>query len=247
MWRVLLRIAQLLTLVACRLRVTGDVPDPLRETPLILAMNHIGVFDPVAVASACRRQRLAPRFMAAGGLFRAPIVGAILRASGLIRVDRTSPTVASTLDTARTILVGGDPVATYPEGRIGLDPGMWPERGKTGVARLALATGATVIPVAQWGAHEVMVWNGWTQMALRLARSVITRPIVRVHFGAPVDLSDLAPDTPGAAIIATNRVIDALTTHVASLRVDEPRLPAYIDPTRPLTTARRLRPPPPAD
>ena len=50
-------------------------------------------------------------------------------------------------------------VLVYPEGRIGLDPGMWPERGKTGTARLALASGAPVVPVAQWGAHEVLPYG----------------------------------------------------------------------------------------
>ena len=50
-------------------------------------------------------------------------------------------------------------VLAYPEGRITLDPGMWPERGKTGLARLAVASGAPVVPVAQWGAHTVLPWG----------------------------------------------------------------------------------------
>lgn len=235
--------ARILAPLVCRLTVTGQVPAAPRRHPLILAINHIGVFDPIAIAAACHRQHLAPRFMAAGGLFRTPLIGHVLRAAGMIRVDRASPTVASTLNAARAVLEAGAPVAAYPEGRIGLDPGLWPERGKTGLARLALATGATVIPVAQWGAHEVMAWHGWTAMACRLARAVVTRPAVRIHFGEPVCLADLTPDTPGAAAQATDRIMDALTAALRPLRADEPRLPRYVDPTRPLTTARRRRPP----
>ena len=58
-----------------RLRVTGDVPEHLRNGPLILAANHISPFDPVVLAAACRVRRLAPRIMATGGIFRAPVVG----------------------------------------------------------------------------------------------------------------------------------------------------------------------------
>ena len=79
----------------------------------------------------------------------------------------------------------------YPEGRVGLDPAMWPERPKTGLARLALATGAPVVPVATWGAHEVIAYHGRGAMIRTLLSSIWRRPTVRVHFGAPVDLSDL--------------------------------------------------------
>lgn len=241
-WRALCLTARLLSTVACDLKVTGSVPAELRGRPVILAANHIGVFDPVVVMAACRSQGLAPRFMAAGGLFRVPGLGLVLRSAGLIRVDRRSPTVAHALGAARAALTEGCAVAAYPEGRISLDPGIWPERGKTGLARLALSCGVPVIPVSQWGAHEVMVWHGWAAMLARLARSVVTRPVVRVHFGPAVDLSDLSEVTPSAAKQATDRIMDALVTGLVPLRAHEPRLPRYVDPTRPLTTGRRHRP-----
>lgn len=244
-WRLLLVAARVATALVCRLRVTGDVPQRLRGGPLILAVNHIGVFDPVAVAAACRIRRLAPRMMATGGLFRAPVVGPVLRAAGLIRVDRRTPAVADALRAAGRALEAGSVVAAYPEGRIGLDPGLWPERGKTGLARLALAGGVPVVPVAQWGAHEVMAYHGWPAMLARLCRAVLRRPVVRVHFGPVVDLSGIAAQAPGAAVHATERIIDAVTVQLAALRRDEPRLPRHTDPTRPLSTARRHRPAPP--
>jgi 1-acyl-sn-glycerol-3-phosphate acyltransferase len=132
-------------------------------------------------------------------------------------------------------------VLGYPEGRITLDPGMWPERGKTGLARIALGTGAPVVAVAQWGAHEVAAWGGVGPTVRALARALFRRPVVRVHFGAVVDLSGIDPAVPGAAQRATDRIIDAITAELRPLRADEPRLPRYIDPVRPLTLQRRHR------
>ncbi|HLL68745.1 MAG TPA: lysophospholipid acyltransferase family protein [Micromonosporaceae bacterium] len=241
LWRVLLVAARVAAGAVCRLRVTGNVAPTLRRGPVILAVNHVGVFDPVALAAACRSIGVAPRLMATAGLFRAPVVGSVLRASGHIRVDRQEATAGNALDAAAQALAERSVVAAYPEGRITLDPGLWPERGKTGVARLALRTGVPVIPVAQWGAHEVMAWHGWGAMALTLLRSVLRRPVVRVHFAAPLDLSGFDPDTPGAAQRVTERVMLALTEELAPLRRDEPGLPRYVDPTRPVSTARRLR------
>ncbi len=87
-------------------------------------------------------------------------------------------------------------ILIYPEGRIGLDPGMWPERGKTGAARLALACGAPVVPVAQWGSHEVLPYQAPRGMLRGIARSLWRRPVIRVHFGAPVDLGETTAAAP---------------------------------------------------
>ena len=241
MWRVLLFMARLLVSPVCRLRVSGDLPPGLRAGPVILAANHIGPFDPIAIAAACRVRRLAPRVMATGGLFRAPVVGSVMRAAGHIRINRRRADVAAAVDDVAAALAAGSHVLGYPEGRITLDPGMWPERGKTGMARVALRSGALVVPVAQWGAHEVAAWSGLGPTVRTVVRALWRRPVVRVHFGAPVDLSDLSGDVPGAAQRATDRIIDAITVELVSLRRDEPRLPRFIDPVRPLSTARRHR------
>ena len=47
----------------------------------------------------------------------------------------------------------------YPEGTATRDPDLWPMAAKTGVARLALATGAPVIPVARWGTQNVLPYG----------------------------------------------------------------------------------------
>ena len=230
--------ARIVCAVLGRLRVTGDIPAHLRGTPVIVASNHIGTFDPIALVAAMQVRGVPPRLLAAAGLFRVPVVGAVLRHCGHIPVNRRSASAADALHDAEDALAAGALVAMYPEGRIGLDPGGWPERGKTGLARLALRTGATVVPVAQWGAHEVVAYSGPAEMVWSLLRALVRRPVIRVHFGPPVDLSDLSPDVPGTAMRATERVMAAVADALVPLRVDEPVVPRYVDLTRPVSLAR---------
>jgi 1-acyl-sn-glycerol-3-phosphate acyltransferase len=241
-WRVLMVAARVLVGGVGRLRVTGEVPQSLRGTPVVVAVNHVGNFDPLVLVAAMRVRRLAPRLLATAGLFRAPVIGRVLRACGHIPVNRRSTSAADALHEAEAALAAGAVVALYPEGRIGLDPGMWPERGKTGLARLALRSGATVLPVAQWGAHEVVAYHGAGAMVARFLGSFVRRPVLRVHFGPPVFLDDLPVDAPGVALRATERIMRAVTDALEPLRVDELRLPRHVDPTRPLSTARTGEP-----
>ena len=57
----------------------------------------------------------------------------------------------------------GRGVIVYPEGTLTRDPDLWPMRGKTGAVRLALADGIPLIPMAQWGAQEIMARYGKAQ------------------------------------------------------------------------------------
>jgi len=66
--------------------------------------------------------------------------------------------------------------------------------------------------------------------------TVRRRPVFRVHFGDPVDLSGLRADKPGDAVRAHQRIMRAITAGLVTLRVDEPDLPRFHDPTRPTDT-----------
>jgi 1-acyl-sn-glycerol-3-phosphate acyltransferase len=237
-WRVLLALAGVVAPLFCRLRVVDEIPDELRGRPLILACNHIGTFDPIALVAACWRRGMAPRILATGGLFRTPVVGAALRRCGHIRVNRSDSSAVDALDSALAAVREGSVVAGYPEGRITLHPGMWPERARSGLARLALAGGVPVIPVSQWGAHEVMAWHGWLSMVTRLSVSLWRRPVVWVRFGMPVDLAGLEATVPRHAVYAAARITSAVTEGLRPLREAEPSLPRYVDPTRPVSVAR---------
>ncbi|MGH3439596.1 MAG: lysophospholipid acyltransferase family protein, partial [Sciscionella sp.] len=145
----------------------------------------------------------------------------------------------------------GGPIAMYPEGRISLDPGLWPERGKTGAARLALAAQVPVIPISQWGAQEAAIWGTKTVtcwhdfqiVAGSWLRAVWARPRLRVHFGAPVDLSGLSATRLGDAVRARDRIMRAVTDGLVPLRANEPDVPRFQDPTRPVTARSPWRPP----
>ncbi|MEV4533976.1 lysophospholipid acyltransferase family protein [Asanoa sp. NPDC049518] len=240
-WLGLQSFARLAVATFARLEVSGHVPESLRHGPLILAANHISPFDPIVLTAATRVRRIAPRIMATGGLFRAPVVGWAMRSSGHIRVDRRTANVGDALQVA-VDAVRESVVMVYPEGRIGLDPTMWPERGRTGTARLAFASGAPVVPVAQWGSHEVIPYvSSFRSVVGGLARSFWRRPTIKVHFGAPIDLSDLVPGVPGAAQRATERIIEGLTETLAVIRQDELDGPRFVDPTKPTDLSRRYR------
>jgi 1-acyl-sn-glycerol-3-phosphate acyltransferase len=225
-----------------RLEISGTLPAPLRDRSMLLAANHIGVFDGFVLTAACHRAGLAPRFLVAGGIMDAPVVGWAMRTSGHLRVDRRKSTVTEAFDRAAAKLrTGTVAVLVYPEGRISHDPGLWPERGKTGVARLALAAHTPVVPISQWGAHESAYWGtevvtGWADfrlVATSWLRSLPRRPTFRVHFGPVVDLDDLSVARPGDAVRARDRIMRAITAGLVPLRATEPDLPRFHDPTRP--------------
>ncbi|MEU5692483.1 lysophospholipid acyltransferase family protein [Actinosynnema sp. NPDC020468] len=251
LWRVLTTVDRGFVGLSGRLDVTGDIPADLRGRPLLLASNHIGNLDPFVLIAACREIGVHPRFLLTAGLLEAPVLGPLLKASGHLRVDRGAADVGAAYHRTVDVLKrGGDPIALYPEGRISLDPGLWPERGKTGAARLALSGGVPVVPVSQWGAHEAVHWGNTNVAGWADAKPYVTsylsgirrRPTFKVHFGKPVDLADLADGRPGDARRAHERIMRAITEGLAPLRVHEPDVPAFHDPTRPTTGNSPWRP-----
>ena len=210
-----------------RLRVRGDLPAP----PFILAANHVSPVDPAVLMAACQVRGVAPRFLADAAVFRMRTIGWIMRRAGHIPVARGTATVTESLARAAAAVRAGAVVLVYPEGRIGRDPGLWPEKGKTGTARLALTTGAVVVPVAQWGTHEVVPYSAPRGAVRGLLRAALRRPEVTVGFGPPVRVT-------GTPREATEQIMAAIAATLAPLRAGEPDLPRHLDPTRPVTTAR---------
>ena len=78
----------------------------------------------------------------------------------------------------------GECVVVYPEGTITRDPDLWPMAGKSGAARIALATGCPVIPIGQWGAQDLLA-------PYAKKPDLFPRKPVTMKVGDPVDLSDL--------------------------------------------------------
>jgi 1-acyl-sn-glycerol-3-phosphate acyltransferase len=250
-WRVIRTLDRGFVRMVGRMEITGSFPEELRGRPVLVAANHIGVFDPIVLVAACAEMKVDLRFMLAAGLADAPVIGFFLRRAGHVRVERGKSTVleafGQAVDQLRDARV---PLLVYPEGRISHDPGLWPERGKTGLARMALNGDIPVVTISQWGAHEAVYWgseavHGWSDVKPLLtsfSRALVRRPRFQVHFGPQVDLSDLAADRPGDAMRAHKRIMQAITAGLVPLRRDEPDVPRFRDPTRPTDTVSPWRP-----
>lgn len=234
LWRRITRHGRFVLAPFGRLEVTGSVPESLRDGPLLIAPNHIGNFDTFVIAAAMGAAGLDARFLVTGGIMTAPVVGRLLERSGSLRVERGKTDAARSMELVDLALHHGAHLCIYQEGRVTLDPGMWPERGKTGLARIALEHQVPVIPVAQWGAHEVTKYDQTKAMLTSTLSATWRRPALQVHFGEPVDLSGLRADRRGDAVRARNRIAAAQTRLLAPLRADEPQLPRFVDETRPV-------------
>jgi len=182
----------------------------------VLAPNHYSEFDPLIVAAAVWRLGRAPRFMAKESLFRVPVLGWLMRKTGMVPVARATSTAAAkqTIEQSRALVQNERGVIVYPEGTLTRDPDLWPMRGKSGAVRLALAGDIPLIPVAQWGTQQIM---GRYQKGLSLWPP---RKRVQVLIGDPVDISDLTGRAGEQTALneATNRLMNAITALLEELR-----------------------------
>jgi 1-acyl-sn-glycerol-3-phosphate acyltransferase len=179
----------------------------------LVVLNHISHVDPLISAHLLWDHGRVPRYLAKSGLFKNKALGAFFRSAGQIPVERLSRNAMGAYAAAVAAVQGGDCVVVYPEGTITRDPSTWPMTGKSGAARIALATGCPVIPVGQWGANELLA-----PYAKR--PDLFPRKTVTMKVGDPVDLSDLAVQehTPAVVSAATDRIMDAITALVAEVR-----------------------------
>ncbi len=161
----------------------------------VVVVNHVSYFDPLAFAHFLYDNGRLPRFLAKSALFRLFFIGSVLRGAKQIPVYRDTVDAASAYSAAVEAVNSGELVAIYPEATLTRDPDLWPMTGKTGAARVALATGAPVIPVAQWGPQAVLA-----PYTKRL--HLFPRQTMHLKAGPPVDLSEFEGrpvDTPLAA------------------------------------------------
>ncbi|MDQ1121919.1 lysophospholipid acyltransferase family protein [Microbacterium trichothecenolyticum] len=197
-----------------RIEIRGAENLP-REGAYVLAANHNSEFDPLIVAVAVWRLGRAPRFMAKESLFTVPVLGAALKATGMVPVPRSSSSANQSMKAAQQIAEDGRGVIVYAEGTLTRDPELWPMRGKTGAVRLALAGDLPLIPLAQWGVQEIMPRYG----KLKFPR----RSHVVVQFGPAMDVSEYAGATTPAVL---TRATDELMGRVSSMLSDIRGIPA---------------------
>ena len=203
------------------------------QGPVVVVSNHVSLADPVTLARFLLDAGRPPSFLAKAPLFSAPVVGWLLRTSGQVPVHRGAADAGAALVAARAALAEGGCVVVYTDGTLTRDPLLWPMVGRSGAVRLALDTGAPVVPVAQWGVQRLLPRRG-------LPRPVPRSPL-RVAVGESVDLGRWRADAPGSGHLdaqglreATDHVVAALVAVLEGLRGEV--APARWDPatsTRP--------------
>ncbi|MGA5704268.1 lysophospholipid acyltransferase family protein [Peterkaempfera bronchialis] len=189
------------------------------EGGFVVAVNHISYFDPLTYAHFQYNSGRPPRFLAKSGLFAIPFVGMMLRNTGQIPVFRESTDAAHAFRAALAAAERGECVAVYPEGTLTRDPDLWPMTGKSGAARIALMTGVPVIPVAQWGAQEIVPPYAKGGRGNRRFRP-FPRHRVTVVAGPSVDLSRHQGKDLTAEVLrdATEDIMAAITALLEELR-----------------------------
>ena len=200
-------------LVRALIGVRVQHPERIPATgAFIFTPNHYTDVDPLVTGLALWKSHRIPRFLAKDSMFRAPVLGSLMRVTGQIPVARETGG-SSALAAAAKVNAEQAAVLIYPEGTLTRDPDLWPMRGKWGAARLALQTGVPVIPAAHWGAQRIL--PRWSKR-LRL----LPRTTVPVLVGEPVDLSPWAGKPLDAETLtaATAAIMQAITVLVEELR-----------------------------
>jgi 1-acyl-sn-glycerol-3-phosphate acyltransferase len=187
-----------------------------RDGPALIACNHISYFDPLAHAYLLLKAHRKARFLAKSELYEHWLLKRVLEGAHQIKVFRGSGD-SSPVDNAKKALNAGECVVIYPESTVTTTPDFSPMKGKTGIARLTLATGVPVLPIAVWGSQHVWQRDG--------ARSLKFGRPIWVKAGPPLDFSDYADSAGDEATFRTitDQVMDELTHLVVDLRSRYPK------------------------
>jgi 1-acyl-sn-glycerol-3-phosphate acyltransferase len=179
----------------------------------VVCPNHISYVDPFAFAHFLYDNGHPPFFLAKSEVFAIPILGRLLKSAQQIPVYRGTDQAAEAFSAAVAAIRDGKCVPIFPEGTLTRDPQLWPMTARTGAARVALTTRCPVIPVAQWGAHEIL-------RPYSKALHLFPPKTMRMVAGAGVDLGDLydAPLDAKTLAEATARILDAITRLLESIR-----------------------------
>ena len=205
-WALKILLTPLLR-IAFSVRCIGRANVP-RSGAVILASNHRSFIDSVFMP-LCVRRRVT--FVAKAEYFESWKTAWLFRALGMIPLDREGGSASErALVAARRVLADGGVLGIYPEGTRSRDGRLY--QGHTGVARLALDTGAVVVPVAQSGTAEAQPIGA---MIPKLGKKVT------VEFGHPIRLAGRAPAETPAAAAELRKMTDQVMSAIAAMSGQE--------------------------
>lgn len=179
----------------------------------VACSNHMSYADTITVAHFLNDNGCPPRILAKESLFHLPVIGPVMRGAGQIPVRRGTSDASKALSAAVEAVENGECVVVFPEGTLTRDPDLWPMSGKSGAARIALTTGCPVIPLAQWGAQDILAPYGKVP-------HLLGRKDSHVWAGPPVELADLGTGTTDSATlrVATQRILEDITVMLEEIR-----------------------------
>lgn len=212
-----------LTRAVGRIDVTGTNHLPFTG-PAIVAVNHTTIVDVAPVLAALYRSGLRPsrpcgrdgcttthghvRFLATEQVFANPILGPLVRHAGFVPVGGGRGAAAA-LKAGLAALARGELVGIYPEGDVAASHSGAPRRFRLGISKLALESGATIIPVAHHDARQIGS-GSVTRSLFGAVTSMVRRPTVRIRIGAPIRAAEYA----GRTIAETAALIQERVTAV---------------------------------
>jgi 1-acyl-sn-glycerol-3-phosphate acyltransferase len=177
-----------------------------RSGPLILASNHQSFIDSVVIPAVTPRP---VNFLAKSDYFEGRgIKGRLVKewfvTFGAMPVDRDDSRAAlASLDTALGVLAEGGAFGIYPEGTRSRDGRLY--RGRTGVAQLALTSGAPVVPVGLIGTDRLQPVGSNRPRLVR----------VTVKFGEPIDVRGRYDGVPAGR--ARREITDTVMAEIQKL------------------------------
>jgi len=181
-----------------------------RTGPLILASNHQSFIDSVVIPAVTPRpvNFLAKSDYFEGRGFKGRLVREWFEAFGAMPVDRDDSKAAlASLDTALSVLAGGGAFGIYPEGTRSRDGRLY--RGRTGVAQLALTSGAPIVPVGLIDTARLQPVGSNRPRLIRIT----------VRFGEPIDVRGRYDGVPPGR--ARREITDLVMSEIQKLTGQE--------------------------
>ena len=183
------RFGQILWSVSARLSITGKEAMP-PHGPLLVACNHLSLNDPGTLVVALPRQ---VTFLAKKELWANPLGHFYCNAVGAVPLDRERGG-GEAMRYALRALGQDKAILMFPEGSISTTGGL--QKGRTGLAWLALKTQAPILPVAIAGSEKFSSWHlpiplaSWqVTIGTPFTPPVVEGPITRNLLNAVTDMA----------------------------------------------------------